>query len=108
MQRLRMLQEKKEAQAKSARRDIATLLEAQKMEKARVKVESSPSPPLRATLAKLTELRLAVRPRDLRLLSWGTDRPTDPGARGRSLPPDQASGVAPRVVHDHTACACRH
>ena len=43
MQRLRTLQEKKEAQAKAARRDIATLLERGKIETARVKVESSNS-----------------------------------------------------------------
>lgn len=41
VQRLRTLQEKKEAQAKSARRDIATLLERGKLETARVKVENS-------------------------------------------------------------------
>ena len=41
IQRLRTLQEKKEAQAKSARRDIATLLERGKLETARVKVENS-------------------------------------------------------------------
>lgn len=43
MQRLRTLQEKKEAQAKAARRDIATLLERGKAETARIKVESSNS-----------------------------------------------------------------
>jgi hypothetical protein len=43
VQRLRTLQEKKEAQAKSARRDIATLLERSKLETARVKVENSVS-----------------------------------------------------------------
>ena len=43
MQRLRTLQEKKEAQAKAARRDIATLLERSKVETARIKVESSNS-----------------------------------------------------------------
>ena len=43
MQRLRTLQEKKEAQAKGARRDIATLLERGKTETARIKVESSNS-----------------------------------------------------------------
>jgi len=43
VQRLRTLQEKKEAQAKAARRDIATLLERGKVETARVKVESSNS-----------------------------------------------------------------
>lgn len=41
VQRLRGLQEKKSAQAKSARRDIAGLLEIGKIEKARVKVENS-------------------------------------------------------------------
>lgn len=40
VQRLRILQQKKEAQAKAARRDIATLLERGKLETARVKVES--------------------------------------------------------------------
>lgn len=38
-----MLQEKKSAQAKTARRDIATLLEQGKLEKAKVKVENSAS-----------------------------------------------------------------
>lgn len=38
---MRTLQEKKEAQAKAARRDIATLLERGKVETARIKVESS-------------------------------------------------------------------
>lgn len=41
VQRLRTLQEKKEAQAKAARRDIATLLERNKIETARIKVENS-------------------------------------------------------------------
>ena len=41
VQRLRTLQDKKEAQAKAARRDIATLLERGKTETARIKVESS-------------------------------------------------------------------
>ncbi|KAF9469693.1 regulator of Vps4 activity in the MVB pathway-domain-containing protein [Collybia nuda] len=41
VQRLRTLQQKKEAQAKSTRRDIATLLERGKIETARVKVETS-------------------------------------------------------------------
>jgi len=43
VQRLRTLQQKKEAQAKSARRDIALLLERGKLESARVKVEASKS-----------------------------------------------------------------
>jgi hypothetical protein len=41
VQRLRILQQKKEAQAKASRRDIATLLERGKIETARVKVENS-------------------------------------------------------------------
>lgn len=41
MQRLRTLQEKKAAQAKAARRDIALLLEKGKAETARIKVENS-------------------------------------------------------------------
>jgi vacuolar protein sorting-associated protein IST1 len=41
VQRLRTLQEKKEAQAKSSRRDIATLLEKGRLETARIKVENS-------------------------------------------------------------------
>lgn len=40
VQRLRTLQQKKEAQAKSSRRDIASLLERGKEETARIKVES--------------------------------------------------------------------
>lgn len=41
VQRLRTLQEKKGAQAKAARRDIALLLEKGKVETARIKVENS-------------------------------------------------------------------
>ena len=41
MQRLRTLQEKKAAQAKASRRDIALLLEKGKTETARIKVENS-------------------------------------------------------------------
>lgn len=41
VQRLRILQQKKEAQAKASRRDIASLLERGKIETARVKVENS-------------------------------------------------------------------
>lgn len=41
IQRLRILQQKKEAQAKATRRDIATLLERGKVETAKVKVEAS-------------------------------------------------------------------
>ena len=41
VQRLRTLQQKKEAQAKASRRDIALLLEKGKLETARIKVETS-------------------------------------------------------------------
>jgi vacuolar protein sorting-associated protein IST1 len=41
VQRLRTLQQKKEAQAKANRRDIATLVEKGKLETARIKVETS-------------------------------------------------------------------
>ena len=41
VQRLRTLQEKKQAQAKASRRDIAFLLEKGKLETARIKVENS-------------------------------------------------------------------
>lgn len=44
VQRLRTLQEKKGAQAKAARRDIALLLEKGKLETARIKVENSELP----------------------------------------------------------------
>lgn len=43
VQRLRTSQEKKEAQAKASRREIATLLERGKVETARIKVENSMS-----------------------------------------------------------------
>lgn len=41
MQRLRTLQEKKNAQAKASRRDIAMLLEKGRIETARIKTENS-------------------------------------------------------------------
>jgi len=53
---LRTLQEKKEAQAKAARRDIATLLERGKIETARIKVESSISYFFSCQLLSLTVL----------------------------------------------------
>ena len=43
VQRLRSLQQKKEAQAKATRRDIATLLERGKVETARIKTEAGTS-----------------------------------------------------------------
>jgi len=56
VQRLRTLQEKKEAQAKSSRRDIATLLERGKLETARVKVESLINDDIYTELLELLEL----------------------------------------------------
>ena len=53
---MRTLQEKKEAQAKAARRDIATLLERGKVETARIKVESSISYFFSCQLLSLTVL----------------------------------------------------
>lgn len=44
VQRLRTLQEKKNAQAKASRRDIAMMLEKGKIETARIKVENSARP----------------------------------------------------------------
>ncbi|KAF8272985.1 DUF292-domain-containing protein [Lactarius quietus] len=56
VQRLRTLQEKKEAQAKAARRDIATLLERGKVETARIKVESIINEDIYLELLELLEL----------------------------------------------------
>jgi len=56
VQRLRTLQEKKEAQAKAARRDIATLLERGKVETARIKVESIINEDIYVELLELLEL----------------------------------------------------
>ncbi|KAH9968709.1 regulator of Vps4 activity in the MVB pathway-domain-containing protein [Russula dissimulans] len=56
VQRLRTLQEKKGAQAKAARRDIATLLERGKVETARIKVESIINEDIHIELLELLEL----------------------------------------------------
>jgi len=56
VQRLRTLQQKKEAQAKAARRDIATLLERSKIETARVKVETIINEDIYVELLELLEL----------------------------------------------------
>jgi len=56
VQRLRTLQEKKGAQAKAARRDIATLLEKGKVETARIKVESIINEDIHLELLELLEL----------------------------------------------------
>ncbi|KAJ3815613.1 DUF292-domain-containing protein [Lentinula aff. lateritia] len=56
VQRLRTLQEKKEAQAKSARRDIASLVERGKIETARIKVEGIIGEDIHLELLELLEL----------------------------------------------------
>lgn len=56
VQRLRTLQQKKEAQAKASRRDIATLLERGKLETARVKVEAIINEDIYVELLELLEL----------------------------------------------------
>ena len=65
VQRLRTLQQKKEAQAKASRRDIATLLERSKVETARVKVENSQyigvaSPRLSPTLSRVCQSSMKI------------------------------------------------
>lgn len=56
VQRLRMLQEKKTAQAKSSRRDIATLVERGRLETARIKVENIINEDIYVELLELLEL----------------------------------------------------
>ncbi|VDB91585.1 unnamed protein product [Peniophora sp. CBMAI 1063] len=56
VQRLRTLQEKKEAQAKMARRDVAMLLERGKIETARIKVENIINEDVYLELLELLEL----------------------------------------------------
>ncbi|KIY73445.1 DUF292-domain-containing protein [Cylindrobasidium torrendii FP15055 ss-10] len=56
VQRLRILQQKKEAQAKAARRDIATLVERGKIETARIKVETIIHEDVHIELLELLEL----------------------------------------------------
>ncbi|KAJ3797702.1 DUF292-domain-containing protein [Lentinula aff. detonsa] len=56
VQRLRTLQAKKEAQAKSSRRDIATLVERGKIETARIKVEAIIGEDIHIELLELLEL----------------------------------------------------
>ncbi|TDL26430.1 DUF292-domain-containing protein [Rickenella mellea] len=78
VQRLRMIQEKKEAQAKSSRRDIATLLEQRKIEKARVKVETIINDDIHIELLELLELYCELLLARFGLLELNTREP-DPG-----------------------------
>jgi len=78
IQRLRTLQEKGEAQAKSARREIATLLERGKLETARIKVEHIINEDIYVELLELLELHC-----ELIITRFGLlDQPTkDPDPR---------------------------
>ncbi|KAL4070504.1 regulator of Vps4 activity in the MVB pathway-domain-containing protein [Scleroderma citrinum] len=78
VQRLRTLQQKKEAQAKSARRDIAVLLEKGKVESARVKVEAIINDDINLELLELLELYCELLIARFGLLDQSTREP-DPG-----------------------------
>ncbi|TFK77504.1 DUF292-domain-containing protein [Pluteus cervinus] len=88
IQRLRTLQQKKEAQAKASRRDIATLLERGKIETARVKVETIIHEDIHVELLELLELYCELLFARFGLLEQNTREP-DPGI---------AEGVA-SVIH---------
>ncbi|KAF8347039.1 DUF292-domain-containing protein [Amanita rubescens] len=78
VQRLRTLQQKKEAQAKAARREIATLLERSKIETARIKVESLINEDIHAELLELLELYCELLLARFGLLDQNAREP-DPG-----------------------------
>ncbi|KAI0094533.1 regulator of Vps4 activity in the MVB pathway-domain-containing protein [Irpex rosettiformis] len=78
VQRLRTLQEKKAAQAKAARRDIALLLEKGKVETARIKVENIINEDIHVELLELLELYCELLLARFGLLELGTREP-DPG-----------------------------
>jgi len=78
IQRLRTLQEKKTAQAKTARRDIALLLEKSKLETARIKVENIIHEDIYVELLELLELYCELLHARFALLDQNTKEP-DPG-----------------------------
>ncbi|KAJ7103129.1 regulator of Vps4 activity in the MVB pathway-domain-containing protein [Mycena belliarum] len=78
VQRLRTLQQKKEAQAKASRRDIASLLERGKIETARVKVETIINEDIHVELLELLELYSELLLARFGLLDQNTRTP-DPG-----------------------------
>ncbi|KAJ7116792.1 regulator of Vps4 activity in the MVB pathway-domain-containing protein [Mycena crocata] len=78
VQRLRILQQKKEAQAKASRRDIASLLERGKIETARVKVETIINEDIHVELLELLELYSELLLARFGLLDQNTREP-DPG-----------------------------
>ncbi|KAH9486366.1 IST1-like protein [Psilocybe cubensis] len=78
VQRLRTLQQKKEAQAKAARRDIANLIERGKIETARIKVETIINEDIYIELLELLELYCELLLARFGLLDQNTREP-DPG-----------------------------
>lgn len=78
VQRLRTLQQKKEAQAKSSRRDIATLIEKGKIETARIKIETIINEDIHVELLELLELYCELLLARFGLLDQNTREP-DPG-----------------------------
>ncbi|GLB35758.1 putative regulator of Vps4 activity in the MVB pathway [Lyophyllum shimeji] len=75
VQRLKTLQQKKDAQAKSTRRDIATLLERGKVETARVKVEALIHEDIHVELLELLELYCELLLARFGLLDQNTREP---------------------------------
>jgi len=72
------MQQKKEAQAKSSRRDIATLIEKGKIETARIKIESIINEDIHVELLELLELYCELLLARFGLLDQSTREP-DPG-----------------------------
>ncbi|KAG8219410.1 DUF292-domain-containing protein [Butyriboletus roseoflavus] len=75
VQRLRTMQQKKEAQAKSSRRDIAMLLEKGKIESARIKVEAIINEDINLELLELLELYCELLIARFGLLDQNTREP---------------------------------
>ncbi|CAE6355813.1 unnamed protein product [Rhizoctonia solani] len=80
VQRLRMVQQKQEALAKQARRDIATLVEKGKLETARVRVENIINEDIHNELLELLELYCELLVARFGLLDMNTREP-DPGVK---------------------------
>jgi len=78
VQRLRTLQQKKGAQAKSFRRDIATLIERGKIETARIKIETIINEDIHVELLELLELYCELLLARFGLLDQNAREP-DPG-----------------------------
>ncbi|KAG8810138.1 hypothetical protein FRC17_003076 [Serendipita sp. 399] len=78
VQRLRTVQEKRESLAKSARRDIATLVERNKLETARIKVEGIIHDDIHVELLEILELYCELLTARFGLLDTSAKEP-DPG-----------------------------